>query len=439
MKKFLFLALTFIVVDSALFAQWTTQTSGVTVRLRQLSVVDDNVVWCCGNDGTILFTQDGGNTWVQKTAPGTTWAIYDISALDSMTAFITGMDQDNPNAVNTKIWKTTDGGAIWIEQYNNITGFGNGIVMFDNNNGVWFGDPNPYPSSAWEILITQNGGVNWTRVPRTNYPGADSANAEYGSGGGICKYSNHVWFTGYSAENGTPNSIYHSTDKGVHWSAAPLATVSGNSISGYLAFNSELLGVFVGLDGTRAYTTDGGVTWTVATNTTPKLRFVTNVPGTDSYIAVGNSGASLISEDGGVTWTELTGAPALHLYGVDASANAAWACGNSGTIIKMKTTTDVNKNRLTVPEHFELCQNYPNPFNPTTKIKFTIPTVETPYMVSLRAYDILGDEVVTLVNEEKPAGEYEVELEGSRLSSGMYFYELRAGDFVSTKKMMLVK
>ncbi|RJP72974.1 MAG: T9SS C-terminal target domain-containing protein [Ignavibacteriales bacterium] len=92
---------------------------------------------------------------------------------------------------------------------------------------------------------------------------------------------------------------------------------------------------------------------------------------------------------------------------------------------------------------FKLEQNYPNPFNPTTQIKFTLPNVETSYMTSLRIYNILGKEIVTLINKELSAGTYDVEFSatsaGSNLSSGIYFYQLRAGDFVSTKKMLMIK
>jgi hypothetical protein len=96
------------------------------------------------------------------------------------------------------------------------------------------------------------------------------------------------------------------------------------------------------------------------------------------------------------------------------------------------------------PKEFFLYQNYPNPFNPTTKIKFNIPNVETRYasslqMVTLKVYDILGNEVATLVNENKPAGTYEVEFNASELPSGIYFYRMKAGGITSTKKMLMVK
>jgi hypothetical protein len=88
------------------------------------------------------------------------------------------------------------------------------------------------------------------------------------------------------------------------------------------------------------------------------------------------------------------------------------------------------------PEEFLLSQNYPNPFNPTTRIQYQVSSIS---QVSLKVYDILGNEVATLVNEEKPAGSYEVEFNAAGLSSGIYFYKLNAGSFVQTKKMILLK
>ncbi|OQY74626.1 MAG: hypothetical protein B6D44_03895 [Ignavibacteriales bacterium UTCHB2] len=93
------------------------------------------------------------------------------------------------------------------------------------------------------------------------------------------------------------------------------------------------------------------------------------------------------------------------------------------------------------PTEFSLEQNYPNPFNPSTKVSWQSPVGS---WQSLKIYDILGNEVATLVNEYKPAGTYEVNFnghsdEGQNLSSGVYFYQLKAGDFVQTKKMIYLK
>jgi len=103
--------------------------------------------------------------------------------------------------------------------------------------------------------------------------------------------------------------------------------------------------------------------------------------------------------------------------------------------------SDVDEEGPDILNTFFLYQNYPNPFNPSTKIKYSIPTVGAQHAVSvqIKVFDILGNEIETLVNEEKPAGTYELTWYAEQLPSGVYFYQLRAGSFVETKKMVLMK
>ena len=102
--------------------------------------------------------------------------------------------------------------------------------------------------------------------------------------------------------------------------------------------------------------------------------------------------------------------------------------------------TNINDENI-YAENFLLSQNYPNPFNPSTKIKFTVPHVETGHapILQLKVYDVLGNEIATLVNEQKPPGRYEVIFNGEGLSSGVYFYRIRSGEFVQERKMILLK
>jgi len=101
------------------------------------------------------------------------------------------------------------------------------------------------------------------------------------------------------------------------------------------------------------------------------------------------------------------------------------------------------KDNKILPDKFELYQNYPNPFNPSTTIKYSIPPVGTSFMksVQLKVYDILGREIATLVNEKQNPGihNYTFSIINYKLSSGVYFYQLRAGNFIETKKMVVIK
>jgi len=98
--------------------------------------------------------------------------------------------------------------------------------------------------------------------------------------------------------------------------------------------------------------------------------------------------------------------------------------------------TGVEKTSSEIPEQFHLSQNYPNPFNPSTIISFRI--VETGF-TSLKVFDVLGNEVTTLVNKELATGEYEVNFDATGVTSGIYFYQFRVGNFIETKKMVLLK
>ena len=102
--------------------------------------------------------------------------------------------------------------------------------------------------------------------------------------------------------------------------------------------------------------------------------------------------------------------------------------------------TDINDDS-TVPVEFNLFQNYPNPFNPSTKIRFAISNVASSFSLrtNLMVYDILGNEIISLIDKELPMGEYEFTFDASELSSGVYFYQLKVGSYVATKKMVLIR
>jgi hypothetical protein len=116
--------------------------------------------------------------------------------------------------------------------------------------------------------------------------------------------------------------------------------------------------------------------------------------------------------------------------------------GNDGTLngwslqITLDSPTDVEEEDNLTLDDFALYQNYPNPFNPSTRIKYQVSSIS---QVSLKIFDLLGREAATLVDEEKPAGTYEVTFDASGLASGIYFYSIKARGFVETKKMILLR
>ncbi|HSW55020.1 MAG TPA: T9SS type A sorting domain-containing protein [Ignavibacteriaceae bacterium] len=140
-----------------------------------------------------------------------------------------------------------------------------------------------------------------------------------------------------------------------------------------------------------------------------------------------------LNESQNLTW--LTSSPFWGIY--DADNSTIW---ENGVFEDFPTSVEPITD---LPTDYMLEQNYPNPFNPSTKIQFSVPYVEThrdaSLRVTLKVFDILGNEVATLVDEEKAPGVYEVEFSAANLSSGIYIYRLNVSDFSDTKKMILLK
>jgi hypothetical protein len=163
-----------------------------------------------------------------------------------------------------------------------------------------------------------------------------------------------------------------------------------------------------------------------------------------------------VSYDGGTTWTNLitwggtdvrntcevcqlpgaTNNPNVKIRFVSIQPGWDWWWTIDNVCIKGFSVTGLTQQGSEIPKEYALSQNYPNPFNPVTNIKFDIPKQGH---VSLKVYDILGKELINLVNEVKPAGSYLVDFDGSNLASGVYYYRIEAGSYISVKKMILIK
>ena len=100
------------------------------------------------------------------------------------------------------------------------------------------------------------------------------------------------------------------------------------------------------------------------------------------------------------------------------------------------TPTDYWSFESSIPNTYALSQNYPNPFNPSTNIYYSVPQYS---FVTIKVYDVLGNEISTLVSEGKPAGNYIITFDGESLSSGVYLYCMKAENFIETKKLVLLK
>jgi hypothetical protein len=260
---------------------------------------------------------------------------------------------------------------------------------------------------------------------------------------------NNLWLGAVSLSNngkgitvGQGGYIYRTVDGGINWQLV-------TNTQGVSLYDVQLIdttdGVAVGSNGVIYKTTDGGITWIQKSSGTPNLLWSVFFTDTNHGTIVGGGGTVLRTIDGGETWIQQYLETNIILRSVSfKDVNNGVAVGSSGSILRTTNggvTFIEEEPTPTQPNSFLLSQNYPNPFNPSTKIKFEIPgqARNDNVLVTLKVYDVLGNRVTTLVNEYKSAGSYNVEFNATELPSGIYFYQLRAGEYVETKKMILLK
>jgi photosystem II stability/assembly factor-like uncharacterized protein len=293
------------------------------------------------------------------------------------------------------------------------------IHFYDSLKGISTGQ-------AGVILKTTNGGINWLSQTSTTTQELS---------GCFMVDSNIGYAVGFSG------TILKTTDGGQQWIQQASGTTSNlRSVS----FSDNNIGYAVGYNGVILKTTNGGTTWLPQSSGTTNNLFSVCFISAEIGTAVGTS-KILRTINGGEMWITQSVTFTGDLYDVDfVNPQLGWTVGQQGKIFYTNTPVNVLNEQYDQLTTFILNQNYPNPFNPTTKIKFVTPSViasETKQSqpVTLNIYDVLGNEITTLVNEELPAGEYEIEFDATGLPSGIYFYQLKAETFSQTNKMIYLK
>ncbi len=380
----------------------TPVVTGTSDDLGGVFFQDPNNGYISGKNGTVRKTTNGGQTWTASTT-GTVADLTDIKFVGS-TGFITGN--------GGLICKTTDNGTTWVP-------FTTGTS--EKFNGASFVGP----ASGWAVgtngTICVYNGSGWT--PQSTgtteeFKGVfalGSTGWAVGSGGTICKYNGTSW---------VPQS-------------SGTTTVTFNDV----AFVDLNTGYAVGSGGAICKTTNGGTTWNPLN---PGLGIVSvrkiKLVNANTGWAVCDGGAVAQTTDGGNTWTTTYLGTGGNLGAIEVVGGKGVIVGDGGKgyTFTSDVLSDVHEidpgNRL--PETIELMQNYPNPFNPTTKMRFTI---RASGLTSLRVYDVLGQEVATLVNENLKPGTFEATFDATNLASGVYFYTLKTRDYSTSKRMILLK
>ena len=394
---------------------WNRVSKSLSGNLSKIDFVNENIGMGIG-ERFVYGTSDGGYNWKIVLNNGDYFSGLEV--LDAQNAWVVG---------NNTLYQTTNGGTSWSPfQLSDGTIYTEGIIFLDDL-GVAY--------EVWEDnstfnYVTTDGGKTWNK----NLVG----NTQLLSSFLKMKFTDpeHLWAT-------NQDGIWLSRDTATTWELFRVERAFGafdfvDSLNGWVS-----LGPFDKM----AYTTDGGITWEIVDkpySAQPEdvliYRKGNYFGGLVTFVA-GHEGSLLRFTQGDWYVYDIqtyTGQP-LHSFASYQEGNILhiWLAGYGMTVLHYITSVTTIKDELKQNIlSFSLYQNYPNPFNPSTKIKFVIPKSS---FVNLKVYDVLGREVATLVNEEKSVGEYEVEFDGSELSSGIYFYVLNTEGKRLSKKMCLIK
>lgn len=398
-------------------AQWFWQNSIPTSQtLNDIHVFDENTTIAVGEAGTIIKTTDGGTSWILQTS-GTNTELYSVYFIDSNTGWTVGSGGGT-------ILKTTNGGTSWTLQGSQNYDPLYSIFFISSATGWIAGEDNT-------ILKTTNGGIDWI-FQQGIFPKSVRSifftDENNGCAAGI-DYDGSNYF----------GVIIKTTDGGTTWTNQ----WSGNWLLS-IHFTDSNNGWAAGA-GIILKTIDGGTSWNnQITGTSYQLYSIhfsdSNFGWASGYDGSTYSGIILNTTNGGIIWNHNLIEADTVLHSINfANSNIGWTVGENGTILHTTNggVSFVEEEQLDeLPTEFLLTQNYPNPFNPSTKIRYSVPQSSN---VMIKVFDILGNEIETLVNEEKPVGTYEITWYAEGLPSGIYFYKIQSGSFVETKKMILTK
>ena len=254
----------------------------------------------------------------------------------------------------------------------------------------------------------------------------------------VCVNSNDIVFGGY--KNGY---IYRSTDNGEHWEES-LSDVKDYTVEVLKSVDQYVFAILHNYNyphqdsSLGLYSYDNGNTWNNLNVSSLGSR-VNSVGFYSDLIVVGTDTSGVfLSYDFGNNWISISaGLSDKVIKGIVVHPDGLLLCGTESEGIYLADLNSTGVDDMNnLPLVFSINQNYPNPFNPTTNIRYSIPNSEN---VQIKIYDLLGRELQTLVNEFKQAGTYELEFDATDISSGVYFYRIQAGDYVDTKKMVLLR
>lgn len=410
MRRDLFLFVTFLFFVSNLSAQWSRV--GFKRSFVPCIHLKDNSLFT-KVDTTFYRSDNNGESWDPIGILNTPF-IDDLESIGAIFFAVGSWTCAGFCYPMPCIYRSRDNGDTWESVYS--AKFGASQVV--ENQGVVF------TNIMGGLFASEDYGTTWNKV--VPYPPSPP---EY----------NYLFANkGVLYTSGYMDGIYKTIDNGLTWTLIsgnlPNAGVYMISANDSFLFAAEESGVF--------RSNDGGIMWQPISSGLPLGQIVFAVTSSNKYLCVAYQKTIYFSQNNGSTWINISEGFDLGVHGIISgmvingdyliitSDDGIWRFDFS-TVLGIKKVFGLNN-----PNYFRLQQNYPNPFNPTTTIDFDIPMTSE---VTLKIFNILVEEVATLVSDRLTAGTYSYEWDAGNLASGVYLYRLEAGDYVKTRKMVLMR
>mgnify|MGYP001465350873 FL=1 len=431
MKNIYLFIISIIIISSSLNAQWVeTSKPAPGGGVLCFWVTDTSLIAGAGHG--IYNSTDNGDTWTE---------LLPWTKLEFVNAFVAAPTESAGTNLFAGglggVYKSTNGGADWLAANSGLEN--KEVRSLTVSSDEFDGTTTLFAGTTTGVFRSSDNGTSWIES------GLDSSDVYTLT---VTKDETGESIILAGTEGTNNGTIFRSTDNGISWTASELFT--------YWTFcfdtNTDQAGVkniFAGTYSGVYQSTDNGINW-IHLDTGPNwsvhaFAFIPNGAGGINIFAGTFKGGVFLSTDNGESWSAVnTGLTYQDEAVVALAARGDYIFAttnfNGGvwrrSLSEIFTSVTSVENSGSVPSKFSLEQNYPNPFNPSTKISWQSPVGGHQ---SIKVYDVLGNEVATLINEEKPAGSYEVEFDASNLSSGVYLYKLQAGNFVETKKMIILR
>jgi hypothetical protein len=393
------------ILCSSSTAQWTPT---VWKQSTNYLLATDSILYACTQQYGIVASTDESLTW---TALNNGLLFETVISLSRNRSFLFAGTYQG-------LFRSGSGGLQWTFASSGLGAGRIGSILAEDTLVL-------ASTSGSGVFASRDNGTNW-----------DSS-----SGGLRSLYVNALVRVRELVFAGTRDGVYRSDNNGLTW----LRTSQGMTDSVVLKLTARDTVLFSGTErGGIFRSTDLGATWE------QKNVGIDNPPGGIQIFGLGTDGKNVfasalapvyLSRDDGDSWGNRSeGLPSVSWANFTSLVvQGQWlyiATGDGVYRRPHEEITGVNSGGEEIPTTARLYQNYPNPFNPSTTIKYELPKTSN---VRLSVCDLLGREVTELLNERREAGAHEVKFDASALSSGMYFYRLQAGEFVQTRKLLLVR